>query len=59
MKDNEKANTHDEVIQCPECGKRQIATVLLTVPFATYIHHCLECEYIITESDWTKLIELK
>ena len=43
---------HIEEIECPECGKRQLATVLHTIPFYTYIKNCISCKYTIMESDW-------
>jgi len=42
---------HIEEIECPECGKREIATVKHTVPHYTYIHECA-CGYTIMESEW-------
>jgi len=45
-------NKHTEQIECPECGKRQIATVLHTVPWWTYTHDCESCKYTIMESEW-------
>ena len=47
-----KAETHTELIICPECQNRQKAKVTHTVPFFTYIHTCNVCKYLITESDW-------
>jgi len=43
---------HIEQIECPECGKRQIATVLHTLPWWSYVHHCVSCKYTIMESEW-------
>ena len=43
---------HEEEIICPECGRKQVAVVEHTIPFYTYIHECIYCEEIITESDW-------
>jgi len=43
---------HIEQIECPECGKRQIATVLHTVPWWSYVHDCVSCKYTIMESEW-------
>lgn len=48
-------DSHEEVICCPECGTVQVANVLHSVPFATYIHHCIHCEYVIMESDWDRV----
>jgi len=47
--------SHEESIQCPGCNSIQLATVQHTQPFATKIHHCTNCEYIIMESDWCKI----
>jgi len=44
---------HIEKIECPECGKRQKATVLHTLPFWSYVHNCVSCKYTIMESEWT------
>jgi uncharacterized Zn finger protein len=46
---------HLEYIICPQCNKEQDAEVLHTKPWWTYIHHCIQCEYIIMESEWTLL----
>lgn len=46
-----------ESIVCPECGCIQFAKVLDTIPFNTYIHECLKCEYIIMESEWQRVEE--
>ena len=43
---------HIEQIECPECGKRQIATVLHTIPWWSYVHYCVSCKYTIMESEW-------
>jgi len=43
---------HIEQIECPECGKRQIATVLHTFPWWSYVHDCVSCKYTIMESEW-------
>lgn len=45
---------HLEVIKCPECGTIQQAEVEHTIPWYTYIHHCIKCGFIITESDWNR-----
>lgn len=44
-------------IICPECKKKQIASVLDTVPFLTKVHSCIKCKYIIMESEWEELTE--
>lgn len=47
--------THKELIICPECQHQCNATVIHSVPFFTYIHHCEACNYVITESDWQEV----
>lgn len=42
-------------IRCPECGKIQEAKVEHTYPFATYVHFCVKCEYVILESEWQEV----
>ena len=49
---------HEKII-CPECGLIQYAKVEDTIPFPTYIHKCEKCEYIIMESEWQRVEELK
>jgi hypothetical protein len=44
---------HKETIECPECKKKQIAEVLHTFPWWSYIHNCVNCNYTIMESEWT------
>ncbi len=44
-------------IICPNCGMIQTATVILTKPFATYLHTCINCEYEIMESEWNEVKE--
>lgn len=47
-------SNHIEKIVCPECEAVQDAIVEETVPFFTYIHSCVNCDYVITESDWQR-----
>jgi ribosomal protein S27E len=47
-------NSHKEIIKCCECNKVQVAEVLHTFPWATFIHHCSGCGYIIMESEWDR-----
>jgi len=54
MKSKQSVKTTIEKIVCPECGKIQNAKVEHTIPFATYIHECERCEYIIMESEWQR-----
>lgn len=48
-----KVESHKEVIICPECETEQSAEVLHTWPWASYVHVCTNCNYIIMESEWT------
>lgn len=41
------------MIKCPACYTVQSAIVEHTIPFGTYIHHCVNCDYTIMESEWT------
>ena len=55
---------YKETIECHECGKRQVAEVLHTLPWWSYVHNCVSCRYTIMESEWTLVdtedeIELK
>ena len=43
---------HTEIIKCPQCGLIQPAIVEHTFPWFSYVHHCVRCKYIITESEW-------
>lgn len=51
--------THKEIIKCPNCGHIREATAEMTKPFATYIHTCVKCGYVITESEWEKVSNQK
>jgi len=46
-----KAETHMEIIICPNCGKKCIAEVKHTFPFWSYVHEC-DCGYWIMQSEW-------
>jgi len=46
-------------IKCPQCGHVQDARVKKTLPFYTYIHICEKCNYVITESDFDEMREVK
>ena len=50
--------THEENIVCPSCDKQQKAIVEHTMPWFSYVHNC-ECGWIITESEWQKVEDLK
>jgi len=45
---------HTETICCPNCNNIQKAEVTNGIPFATYIHECTNCAYMIMESEWKK-----
>lgn len=47
--------SHQEEIKCPNCNHIQISEVEHTFPWYTYIHHCVNCKYIIMESEWHKI----
>lgn len=49
---------HTERIRCPECGHEQDAEVLHSKPFAMFVHNCVNCEYIILESEWDRVEDL-
>lgn len=49
---------HIEMIECPECGKRQLAKVIHTLPWWQYVHNCVNCKYIIMESEWILIHKL-
>lgn len=55
----EHPDIREEEIICPQCDTRQWATVELTIPFASYVHHCRHCKYTIMESEWNKAEEEK
>ena len=42
---------HWDMIKCPKCKSKQVAKVLHTEPWWSYVHEC-DCGYIITESEW-------
>lgn len=46
------AKKKPESIICPSCGSIERAFVDATIPWNTYIHHCVNCNYIIGESEW-------
>lgn len=46
---------HTERIVCPKCRKTQRATVIHSTPYYIYIHRCIECKYVIMESEWQKI----
>ncbi len=43
---------HTEKVECPECGHDQMAIVLHTFPWWSYVHECEVCGYMIMESEW-------
>lgn len=44
--------SHDCEIICPNCGSIEMAKILHTIPFPTYLHDCKKCNYKIMESEW-------
>jgi C4-type Zn-finger protein len=50
------SDSHTEHITCPNCSSIQEATVKHSIPWCDYTHCCTECEYWITESDWSLAI---
>jgi len=54
MKDNTE-NYHLEIIKCPECNAIQHGKVVHSTPFNSYVHFCVECNYIILESEWQQV----
>jgi len=46
---------HTELIICPVCSIIQAATVEHTYPFLSYVHECINCGYVITETEWERL----
>ena len=47
-----KMKQHTEIIKCPACGLIQPAVVKHTLPWYSYVHHCVRCKHVITESEW-------
>lgn len=43
------------MIKCPSCDTVQGAIVKHTIPFGTFIHKCIKCEYLIMESEWDEV----
>ncbi len=56
---NEKVESHQEKIRCPNCGSIETATVKQTAPFWSYVHICTKCNNSILESEWDEIEELK
>jgi len=50
-----KIEHHLETIRCPNCGAIRTATVQHTYPFWMFVHHCDECDYNITDSEWERV----
>lgn len=48
---SQQTPSHQEKIVCPECGAVQVANVLHTVPWASYVHNCDQCGCIISETE--------
>jgi len=47
------------MIVCPECKTIQGAIVEDVFPWGIYVHHCVECKYVITESEWEEVKPFK
>lgn len=45
-------DTHTETIRCTECDSIEQAEVLHIQPFWGYVHTCVNCGYVIMESEW-------
>ena len=43
-----------ERIGCNNCGKIQRAKVTVDIPFEVKIHECINCGYVIMESEWER-----
>lgn len=43
---------HKETIECPQCGKRQVAEVLHKISWLSHLHNCVSCRHTIMESEW-------
>ena len=41
-----------ETIECPECGSHEKAEIEGDIFFASYLHECKKCGYLIMESEW-------
>lgn len=56
-KNKETSMTRSETIKCPNCGHVQKAQVTWKQgnPFPTYIHECVQCGYVIMESEWEEV----
>jgi len=50
---NQETIAH-ELIECPECLTIQAAQVVVydQIGFPAYVHKCINCGYMITESEW-------
>lgn len=48
-----------EIIKCPSCGFLQAAIVEHTAIFPTFLHQCIECNYVIMESEWETIKPFK
>ena len=49
--------SHIERIVCPMCGAIQDVVVEHTTPWFSFVHECISCEYIISESEWDSIDE--
>lgn len=48
---------HSELIWCPSCKEVQLGSILEAYPFAIYVYDCVECGYVITESEWNPVVK--
>lgn len=43
------------MVECEQCNTVQAAIVVHTHVWDSYIHKCVSCKHIITESEWNKI----
>lgn len=53
--DFDQLPVHNDQIDCPKCGHRQMAKVIHALPHFLYQHECTKCFYIIRESEWKSI----
>ncbi|GHB63920.1 hypothetical protein [Persicitalea jodogahamensis] len=58
VEDTDQMGKRYDIIQCPTCGLKQKAEILLTSPYETYLHECKGCEYIIEEDEWNSVVTI-
>lgn len=52
-------SVYPEMICCPDCNTIQAAIVEIAIPFGSYVHECVNCKYIIMESEWNEVKPFK